>query len=406
MATDETRNVHDVIVVGAGPGGAAAALRLAQNGVRDVLLLDGAKFPRDKTCGSGLSPHAITLSEELGIGEELRRRATPVDSVKIVTPGGRTMVLASNAAALVLLRRDFDALLVERAQTLGAVLEAGVRARSFVKSGDRVVGVTMADGRVLRARYVLCADGSHSIFSSDPRPKRSISTLMGWWNDVDFTPGQLEMIFDRELAPLYGWLFPETTRRVNIGICIEGQGANGEKTSRNVRTVFADFLARHYGSRLRHATQLGPFKGHPIVYTTWIGHLTAPGALYLGEAARITHNATGEGISQAMQSGIFAADTVASILAGRATEEEAFRRYLWQHRKRFTLGFVAGHAVRAVVRSPLLDAVATLYGSPWVRKTVVRTLGSALAGASVRDATAPVPPAPRVGTLHSSEMAN
>jgi len=298
------------------------------------------------------------------------------------------MVLASNAAAVVLLRREFDALLVERAQSLGAVLEAGVRARSLLKEGERVVGVNMADGRVLRARYVLCADGSHSIFSCDPRPKRSISTLMGWWDDVDFTPGQLEMIFDPDLAPLYGWLFPETTRRVNIGICMEGQDESGKKTSRNVRTVFADFLARHYGSRLRNATQLGPLKGHPIVYTTWIGHLTAPGALYLGEAARITHNATGEGISQAMQSGIFAADAIADVLVGRTTEHDAFRRYVWTHRKRFTVGFLAGHALRAVIRSPVLDAVATLYESPRVRKAVVRTLGSALAGASVRDAAA------------------
>jgi flavin-dependent dehydrogenase len=173
---------------------------------------------------------------------------------------------------------------------------------------------------------------------------------------------------------------------VNIGICIEGQDANGQKTTRNVRSVFSDFLARHYGARLRHATQLGAFKGHPIVYTTWIGHLTAKGALYLGEAARITHNATGEGISQAMQSGIYAADAVARILNAGASEEEAFREYLWKHRKRFTLGFVVGHAVRALVRSPVLDVVAELYGRPSVRRAVVRTLGSALAGTAVKDA--------------------
>jgi geranylgeranyl reductase family protein len=391
-------SVHDAIVVGGGPGGAAAALRLAQNGVRDVMLVDSATFPRDKTCGSGLSPHALTIADQLGFGEELRRRATPIDSVKIVTPGGRSFVLASNAAAVVLLRREFDALIVYRAQSLGVKLSAGVRARGLIKAGNRVVGVNMADGRELRARYVLCADGSHSIFSTDPRPKRSISTLMGWWDDAEFTSRQIEMIFDREVAPLYGWLFPETSRRVNIGICIDGQDTDGQKTQRNVRTVFADFLERHYGRRLRGATQLGPLKGHPIVYTTWIGHLTAPGALHLGEAARLTHNATGEGISQAMQSGIYAADAVARVLSGRASEEAAWRDYVWKHRKRFTLGFVAGHAVRAIVSSPVLDAVAQLYENPWVRRSVVRTLGSALAGTSVHDAGV----APRRSNDHTS----
>jgi flavin-dependent dehydrogenase len=59
-------NRHDVIIVGAGPGGATAALSLAQRGVRDVLLLDRDRFPRDKTCGSGISPLAIRLADELG----------------------------------------------------------------------------------------------------------------------------------------------------------------------------------------------------------------------------------------------------------------------------------------------------------------------------------------------------
>jgi len=384
---------HDAIVVGAGPGGATAALRLSGAGVRDVLLLDGATFPRDKTCGSGLSPTALALGDELGIGDELRSRANPIQSVKIVAPGGRHFVLASNAAAVVFLRREFDDLLVRTAQEKGAKLEGGVRVRELVKEGSRVVGVRTADGRELRARYVLCADGAHSIFSNDPRPKRSISTLMGWWDGADFDPGQLEMVFAKCVAPLYGWLFPESDTRVNIGICIDGQDADGRKTRRNVRDVFAQFLDEHYRHKLARAEQIGGFKGHPIVYTTWVGHCVAPGALYLGEAARVTHNATGEGISQAMQSGIYAADAVADVLAGRTSEEEAWKEYVWKHRKRFTLSFLAGHAVRAAVRSGVLDAMAYAYDNPTIRKGVVRTLGSALAGTSVREAAAP--PAPR-----------
>jgi len=384
---------HDAIVVGAGPGGATAALRLAGAGVRDVLLLDGATFPRDKTCGSGLSPTALALGDELGIGDELRSRANPIQSVKIVAPGGRHFVLASNAAAVVFLRREFDDLLVRTAQKKGAKLEGGVRVRELVKEGSRVVGVRTADGREVRARYVLCADGAHSIFSNDPRPKRSISTLMGWWDGADFDPGQLEMVFAKCVGPLYGWLFPESDTRVNIGICIDGQDADGRKTRRNVRDVFAQFLDEHYRHKLARAKQIGGFKGHPIVYTTWVGHCVAPGALYLGEAARVTHNATGEGISQAMQSGIYAADAVADVLAGRTSEEEAWKQYVWKHRKRFTLSFLAGHAVRAAVRSGVLDAMAYAYDNPTIRKGVVRTLGSALAGTSVREAAAD--PTPR-----------
>src|SRR5579859_2295794 len=128
----------DVLVVGAGPAGASAAIVLAQSGVRRVLLLDRTTFPREKTCGSGLSPNAIALAEELGIGEELRGQAVPIRSVKIVTPGGRSMVLSSNASAVVLLRRTFDNLLLERARALGVAFEGGIRVAGLVREAGRV----------------------------------------------------------------------------------------------------------------------------------------------------------------------------------------------------------------------------------------------------------------------------
>jgi flavin-dependent dehydrogenase len=292
-------------------------------------------------------------------------------------------------------RSHFDDLLRRRAEALGAHFEAGVRASGLIREGGRVVGVHLADGRSLRARFVLCADGAHSVFSADPRPRRSISTLMGWWDGARFEPGQIEMIFDRALAPLYGWLFPESATRVNIGICIDGQGARGEKTERNVREVFEAFLARHHAARLRDATPVGRWKGHPIVHAAWIDRCAVPGALYLGEAARITHPATGEGISQAMQSGVYAAETVAAVLGGAQDEASALRGYLWRQRRRFTLGQVAGHVLRGVVRTPLLDGVAAAFDQPFIRRGAVRLLGSALAGAPVREA-APTPPASRV----------
>ncbi|MCL2448860.1 MAG: NAD(P)/FAD-dependent oxidoreductase [Polyangiaceae bacterium] len=375
--------MSDVIVVGGGPAGASATIELARAGA-SVVLLDRDTFPRDKTCGSGLSPNAIAMADRLGVGVEVRERAYPIQSVKIVTPGGREMVLASNAAAVVLLRRDFDELLVRRAQALGATLRDGVRASALLREGERVVGVRTADGEELRARYVLCADGSHSIFSSDSRPKPTISTLMGWWEDVATAPGQLEMIFDHDLMPLYGWLFPESDRRVNIGICMEGQEAGGGKATRNVRQVFDMFLARHYSARLRGARQVGRFKGHPIVYTRWVDHCTAPGAMYIGESARLTNYATGEGISQAMHSGALAAGLLADVLGGRRSEASAMREYVWRLRARFAMEFGVATAVRGAVRSRLLDGIAAAFGNPRVRRAVVGVLGSALAGAPVQ----------------------
>ena len=93
---------------------------------------------------------------------------------------------------------------------------------------------------------------------------------MGWWEGIAFEPGTMEMIFDKNLSPLYGWMFPETDARVNIGICMDGEGPDGRKTERNVREVFEHFLDDHYRERLGGTRQIGKFKGHPISYTTWI----------------------------------------------------------------------------------------------------------------------------------------
>jgi menaquinone-9 beta-reductase len=372
-----------VVIVGAGPGGSAAAITLAKRGIQDVILLDKDEFPRDKTCGSALSPNGVKMLDELGVGAEVHRRGYSINAMRLTTPGNREIYLASEQAAVILLRKDFDDLLVQRAKDLGVTFRPAFHARELLTEGGRVTGVRSKDGEEIRAGHVLCADGAHSVFSTDPRPRRTISTLMGWWEGVPFEPHTIQMIFDKNLSPLYGWMFPETPERVNIGICIDGEEESGEKTKRNIREVFQRFLDDHFRVRLMVARQIGRWKGHPISYTTWIGHCHAPGVVYLGEAARITHNATGEGIYQAMQSGVYAAEAMAAIRKGEASEEQAMRDYTRTCRRRFTASFVIGHAVRALVRTPLLDGLSTLYNSPRVRGAVTWALGSALAGSHV-----------------------
>jgi menaquinone-9 beta-reductase len=372
-----------VVIVGAGPGGSAAAISLAQRGIQDVILLDKDEFPRDKTCGSALSPNGVKMLDELGVGAEVHRRGYAINAMRLTTPGNREMYLASEQAAVILLRKDFDDLLVRRAEKLGVTFRPGFHARELVTEGGRVTGVRSKDGEEIRASWVLCADGAHSVFSKDPRPRRTISTLMGWWEGVPFEPHTIQMIFDKQLAPLYGWMFPETPERVNIGICMDGEEADGSKTKRNIREVFQRFLDDHFRVRLMLAQPIGRWKGHPIAYTTWINHTHAPGVVYLGEAARITHNATGEGIYQAMQSGVYAAQAIAAIREGRASEERAMRDYAWTCRRRFTASFLVGHAVRGLVQTPFLDGVSMLYNSPRVRGAVTWALASALAGSHV-----------------------
>lgn len=371
---------YRVAIVGAGPAGSTAALRLAQRGIDRVLLLDKDKFPRDKTCGSALSPNALRVAAELGIGDEVWRLGYRIHGLRLKTPGNREMRLVSGEVAVVLLRKEFDALLVERARECEVEFRDGFRVTELRRQSGRVVGVRGNSGDV-EADFVLCADGAHSVFSHDPRPKRTISTVMGWWENFDFEVGMMEMIFDKKLALLYGWMFPETAARVNIGICMDG-GPPG-KRPRNIREVFNSFLADHFTERLAAARPVGRWQGHPISHTIWLRDFAAPGVLYIGESARITNNLTGEGIYHAMQSGIHAADALADhLLCGKA-EVGVRKSYERRCRREFTLGFALASAGRLVMRTPLLEIIALMYNHGWLGRSASWGIGSALAGSSI-----------------------
>jgi flavin-dependent dehydrogenase len=210
---------------------------------------------------------------------------------------------------------------------------------------------------------------------------------MGWWEDYEYEPHTMEMFFDKNLSPLYGWMFPEAPNRVNIGICIDGEDGDGKKTQRKIREVFEQFLQENYTDKLKKARQVGKWKGHPISYCTWVRDLDDNGAVYLGEGGRMTHNATGEGIFHAMQSGIFCANAVADILNDGADEKRRLRQYTSECRKRFTFGFVMGHVLRGAMKTPLFDWIADAYNNPNIRGPITWALTKALVDADGTDKT-------------------
>ena len=305
-----------------------------------------------------------------------------IHSLVLTTPGNRTVQLRGGEAAVVLLRKELDQLLVDRARALGVTFRDGVTVTGLIEENGRITGVR-AGGEEMKARFVVSADGAHSQFSVDARPKRTLATIMGWWENFAYDPGTIEMVFDRTLLPLYGWMFPETASRVNIGIVVDGDRAGAGGDLGNLRPVFRDFLARHYEARLRTAQPVGKWSGHPISYTTWTAGATRPGALYVGESARLTNAATGEGIYQAMRCGVIAAGALAGVVHGTVAEPQAWRAYTRECRRTFAPGFLMGHAFRAAVRTGVLDAVAMAYAQPRLRRMAVWALGSALTASAV-----------------------
>ena len=360
-----------VVVVGAGPAGSATALHLAQLGVDDVVLVDLHEFPRDKTCGSGLSPRAITCLRELGIWDSVEPIAYPIHGIRIVSRDGHDAFVSAgeDAAAAVCLRRDLDFAIHQRTLDHGVRFLSGFAASEPILAGDRWVGIRARDGREVRADWVVVANGAHTTFATAHDEKKEIHAIMGWWEGVEHRPHFVEMFWDDLTLPYYGWLFPETETRVNIGITYED-----DHHQKNARRIFQAFLDKHFRDRLAHATQIGKWKGHPIVYAYKLGTLHSPGRVVVGEAGRMTHPATGEGIYQGLRSGMFAAEAIADILAGRASEADALHRYDQRCAKTFLPAFWAGGLARSVLRTPVLDFVLAASNAPRLKAAAARAL--------------------------------
>jgi flavin-dependent dehydrogenase len=258
---------------------------------------------------------------------------------------------------------------LKRATSLGVQFVTNFLTSKLIEEGGRVRGFISHDGSEVRAKYTIIADGAHSRFTVDRGPKAKMQAIMGWWDNVPFKHQHVEMVFDKMVSPLYGWLFPENDGRVNIGICYE----DGEHT-KNARQLFQQFLDKHYAHRLSNAKQIGDWKGHPIVYSYQIDKLYSPGRMVIGEAGRMTHPATAEGISQGMRTGMWAARALSDILTNKVGEAEAFARYQSQCKRAFWLSFNAAKIFRKVVDSSLMDNIVAVTQQPTVKRAVGRLM--------------------------------
>ncbi|MSP60846.1 MAG: NAD(P)/FAD-dependent oxidoreductase [Myxococcales bacterium] len=356
-----------IAIVGAGPGGSTAALSLARQKRHEVVLIDRDVFPRVKTCGSALSPRCITLSQELGLSSVMEKQAYWIRGLRFTGPSGREATLSGKEGAWIIPRARFDAEIAFTAERTGARFEQGFKAIKALKDpSGRVRGIS--DGkREIEADLTIFADGAHSRFSEDKRPKRQIATIMGWWEGIPHLAGHMEMWFSKRVSPWYGWLFPENATRVNIGICYDPADAADPKT------ILQEIIDRHVGpERMKGAEMVAcecsttiKYRGAPIVYTEEVGPVAAPGALWIGEAARLTNAATGEGIYHAMKSGAIAADVIAQNLNGTLGQvyEQAIRRH-FTFRLRMALGFLK------FAGSPAFSAVTSLLAYRPVEKTL------------------------------------
>jgi geranylgeranyl reductase family protein len=312
--------VWDLIVVGAGPAGSAAALAaLRARPSASVLLLDRAAFPRDKACGDGVAPHALDELTRLGVGDLLADRV-PVQRLVLVSPSGTQVARDMARPALVVPRTVLDARLVERAVAAGAVLQR----RTVRTIGVRAEGVVVDDE--LCGRVLVGADGANGVVRRQlglgRQPERALALAVRGYAPVPDRVPEQRIVMAGEGSPAYAWCFDAGDGTANVGFGMLLPQLTGDHGRQLLERRLAELLPQVAPTGLRsHHLPLSSFRPQPQ---------HGP-VLLVGDALSLINPLTGEGIYYALASGRLAGTAAVSGPVGEGAYARALRRELGRH---------------------------------------------------------------------------
>ncbi|MFN8470826.1 MAG: geranylgeranyl reductase family protein [Anaerolineae bacterium] len=393
----------DVVIIGAGPGGSAAAYYLARRGL-DVLLLDKADFPRDKTCGDGLTPRAVSVLRDMGLLDHLLQVGHRTPHLEIVAPFGHSVgspipkVGDWPEFTLVVPRLILDDLLLQKAIGAGATFRGGVRVAKLQTSPT---GVTVhgagKDGAVeVKARAAIVATGASPTLLMEMGILKKMPAMMiasrAYFEDMRNLKDETYLTFEGVPLPGYGWVFPVSRTSANVGAGLVRRSWTSRWRKETSAQVFQKFITTPtIKAMLDGARQVGPVKGYPLRMDFAESPTYGERTLIVGEAAGMVNPLTGEGIDYALESGRIAAEHLATVFETGDFSRARFAEYDAVLRQRFQRLFVFCDRVRAICLNPVLlnplVAVAN-YRTDLKLRLIYAVLG--LRGEPLESATEPV----------------
>ncbi|MBA3267164.1 MAG: geranylgeranyl reductase family protein [Acidimicrobiia bacterium] len=396
-----------MLVVGGGPSGAACAHWLAEAG-HDVVLVEKKRYPREKTCGDGLTPRAVKQLDDMGLTDALARHHRFVGLRSIAF--GRTLELEWPATpgfprhGYVVTRHDLDQLVAERAAKVGATVWEGSEAFEPVVTDGRVTGALVRrkpEGggepvvAEVRARYTVVADGSLSRFGRALGTSRNKAwpqgmAIRGYFKSPRHDEPWIESHLDvrnpaGKVLPGYGWIFPVGDGRVNVGVGLLSTSSEWKSVNTSkLMDAFVGWAPKSWD--IRPETSCGPPTGGRLPMGLAVGPSVGPGWLSTGDAMGAINPFNGEGIAYAYETGRYAAEALHTALissgglsAARVSADD-LAGYAQRVQDEYALYFKVARAfVRIIGRPALMRAmVGTGMHSRTLMEWVLRIMANLL----------------------------
>jgi menaquinone-9 beta-reductase len=374
----------DLVVVGAGPGGSSAAYYAAKAGL-NTLLVDRQEFPRDKTCGDGLMPHAASEVALMGLADWLDEpQHGRFTGFSIYTS---TALLKQSVPptlhgphGYVARRQETDAKLLERAVSAGADLRTGTRATDLTRSASgRVTGIEAANGgdpMRFDAPMVVVADGIGGFAGDGMKAHQNAVARRQYFRGVEGPDKQNLHVFITEdmnsHGAGYGWVFYLGDGTANVGAGVSTAALS--RTGRNLKDFYDRFLEEsEMVEWLQNATPEGPPKSWSLKMGMWGAKRYGQGVMAVGDAGSMVHPISGEGVGYALESGRLAATWAHEAHARDDFSASVLSGYERQLRHRRAREHLSGYALVNLV--PNLMMIEPLFKAcekdPEARRTLV-----------------------------------
>lgn len=333
-------HVFDVAIVGGGPSGSATAYWLAAAGW-DVCLIEKKVFPREKTCGDGLTPRSVFQLQQMGLESQVAANGHKYHGLRSFGFGAKVEMAWPEHPTFPnygysITRFALDGLVAEHARSAGATLINGAEAVDLIQPSDSrdgglrgCAGVVVKDKETgdvhdIVSRVVVVADGQNSRIGRELGVTRRKEwpmglALRGYYTSERHAEDWIESHLDIRspegaVVPGYGWIFPLGDGRVNVGVGLlsTDRSWKGVNTTK-LQDYFVAQTADAWG--FSEATSCGPATGGRLPMGLALGPRVGPNTLAVGDAAGTINPFNGEGIAYGYETGRLAAGVIGEALA-------------------------------------------------------------------------------------------